>query len=72
MAYKQGDVVVLKSGGPKMTVKKVIGQDTNKLEEMAYTNAGYKVGDLVCQWFIGGKLESGVFSPNTIDPEDDE
>jgi uncharacterized protein YodC (DUF2158 family) len=44
--FKVGDTVMLRAGGPVMTV--------NSLPS-SYT-PGYK-----CQWFAGKKLESGVF-----------
>jgi uncharacterized protein YodC (DUF2158 family) len=49
--FKKGDVVRLKSGGPKMTV-----QDQTA-----------KVGHLVCQWFEGAKLLQGVFDEESLE-----
>ncbi len=53
MPYKPGDVVQLKSGGPKMTVS-----DANYIEK----------GKVRCHWFAGAKLESGVFNELVIEP----
>lgn len=52
--FKAGDVVQLKSGGPKMTVKQV-------------GNSGM-TGRLTvwCNWFEGTKLMSGDFAPETL------
>lgn len=50
MAFKVGDVVVLRSGGPEMTVS-----DPN-----AYG------GQVDCQWFGGRKLEHGRFPPQSL------
>ncbi|WP_442909830.1 YodC family protein [Hyphomicrobium sp.] len=47
MALKVGDVVILKSGGPEMTVS----------EEPKRTDADH----VWCQWFGGRKLEKGRF-----------
>jgi len=47
---KKGDVVRLKSGGPNMTVSSI----------------GQKSGNVTCQWFMDDKLESGVFSPESL------
>jgi len=49
--FKSGDIIQLKSGGPKMTVQKTPATATAELE---------------CQWFAGGKLEHGYFHRETI------
>ncbi len=54
--FEIGDIVQLKSGGPKMTVKGTspsIG------------------GDLLCQWFSGSKLNHGYFDPETLQRVED-
>lgn len=55
--FKAGDVVRLKSGGPKMTVDTV---DTVDAEE---TIAGY----VYCKWFYGTKKYEGEFSPDALE-----
>ena len=58
MALKVGDIVQLKSGGPKMTV-----QSGTEEEE----------GHVWCQWFAGSKLEQGRFPVESlvkVAPED--
>jgi uncharacterized protein YodC (DUF2158 family) len=55
---KAGDVVVLKSGGPKMTVSKVAEQ-----------SMGAGVGAW-CQWFEKNKLTTAVFSLATLEIAD--
>jgi uncharacterized protein YodC (DUF2158 family) len=50
--FKVGDVVELKSGGPKMTVADV--------------NPRIGSNAIRCQWFGGKKLESGLFDPSTL------
>jgi len=50
--FEIGEVVQLKSGGPKMTV----GQNPG-----AFSNPG-----VFCQWFAGSKLEHGFFAPATL------
>lgn len=48
-----GDQVVLKSGGPIMTVQQILGTETGKFS--------YR-----CQWFAGKKLDSGAFPENSL------
>jgi len=49
--FKVGEIVQLKSGGPKMMVNSVDGATTNSIW---------------CQWFAGNKLESGSFNPESL------
>lgn len=49
-SFSKGDVVQLKSGGPKMTIS---GTKTVH-------------GMLPCTWFKGASRESGNFDPETI------
>ena len=51
MAFVTGDIVELKSGGPKMTVKGNPGTDPDLYD---------------CQWFGGKKLENGFFRGDSI------
>jgi uncharacterized protein YodC (DUF2158 family) len=48
--YKVGDIVQLKSGGPKMTING--NKDSN--------------GRFYCSWFAGSKLEAGVFGAGML------
>ena len=50
--FKKGDIVVLKSGGPQMTI-----DDPN----------GY-AGEVDCVWFAGAKREHAAFDPETLIP----
>lgn len=59
-----GDVVKLKSGGPRMTVQRVIGDQSHPMssvldEQLAMQ--GYTKGDVVCQWFSSTEIRSGPF-----------
>ena len=71
MDFKIGDVVQLKSGGPQMTVQRIIGADDSnfmiKTADEFLKTQGFKGGDLICQWFNGNKLESGTFKSNSLD-----
>jgi uncharacterized protein YodC (DUF2158 family) len=49
--YKAGDQVQLISGGPVMTVKKVVD-----FEDDTYW----------CQWFVGSKLHTGQFTTDSL------
>ena len=57
-ALKPGDLVVLKSGGPVMTVDTV---NTDILDDD-------KVTGVLCAWFGGSKLERARFDPGAIAP----
>ncbi len=50
--FSIGDIVQLKSGGPKMTIKKV--------------TEGFDEEPIQCQWFSGSKLQNGWFRPESI------
>ena len=63
--FKSGDIVRLKTGGPKMAVRKnnliPTGVRTSKQSE-----------ELICQWFDGDgevtpfALQEGIFHPQTL------
>ena len=59
MQHKIGDVVILKSGGPPMTVHN-IGD---------YTMKGLSPG-VLCVWFDGSKKVEDVFHPDAIEHYD--
>ena len=55
MEWKIGDLVQLKSGGPKMTV-------TNLLEHGPVVERE----NVICTWFVGDKRNQGPFDPATL------
>lgn len=55
---KPGDLVVLKSGGPVMTVDTI---NTDIFDDS-------KVTGVLCAWFVGNKLERARFDYNAIVP----
>lgn len=57
--YKIGDVVILKSGGPPMTVHKIGG----------YQETAPDPG-LLCVWFDTKKKVEEVFHPNAVEKYD--
>lgn len=56
--FKSGDLVVLKSGGPTMTVDTV---NTDIFDDD-------KITGILCAWFVGQKLERVRFDPDAIQP----
>jgi len=66
--FKIGDVVMLKSGGPKMTVNHVIGDENgNKMIDSALMVQGFKKGDVNCEWFDGGESKKMSFKKETVE-----
>lgn len=65
-----GDIVQLKSGGPKMTVQRVIGFDKNnfglKAADEYLKLRGYSDDDVICQWFEGNVLRDGTFKSASL------
>jgi uncharacterized protein YodC (DUF2158 family) len=55
---KPGDLVVLKSGGPVMTI------DTVNIDIFDDD----KVTGILCAWFVGSKLERARFDPDALVP----
>ena len=55
--FKSGDLVVLKSGGPTMTVDTV---NTDIFDDN-------KITGIVCVWFVGEKLERVRFEQGTLE-----
>ncbi|MBX3267048.1 MAG: DUF2158 domain-containing protein [Acidobacteria bacterium] len=51
-AWKIGEIVRLKSGGPKMTVKDIVDDD---------------LGTVECEWFSkDGEIRSAIFKADTL------
>ncbi|WP_445368353.1 YodC family protein [Methylomonas sp. BW4-1] len=63
MDFNKGDVVALKSGGPKMTVTGVVGGDAilnvTKVQ-------GYSDGDVSVEYFHQDKLEKAMFKKTSL------
>lgn len=59
-AFKRGDIVVIKSGGPPMTVDKVPGDMMNE-----YTRSVYE--EYRCEWFKGATAQSGTFGEHLLE-----
>jgi uncharacterized protein YodC (DUF2158 family) len=54
--FEAGQVVMLKSGGPYMTISAVA----------TASGVGSAVGDLACLWFEGPTLYKGIFRPSSV------
>jgi len=59
MDFKVGDVVVLKSGGPNMTIEKIGPRNSTNAENVIH-----------CVWFVNlqgdEQLKNGEFVPETL------
>ncbi len=58
--FKIGDVVVLKSGGPVMTINKEIPTIDSRLNRIFS-------GAYECIWFIGDNSNSGTFHQDALE-----
>lgn len=58
--FKHGDIVVMKSGGPPMTVDKVPGDPLS-----SYGSETYK--EYHCEWFKGATAQHGNFGEHLLE-----
>jgi uncharacterized protein YodC (DUF2158 family) len=68
--WKTGDVVRLKSGGPSMTVQRLIGEGPHFMTQIAeeiLLARGFEKGDPICQWFAGTEAKSEAFRKNSVE-----
>jgi uncharacterized protein YodC (DUF2158 family) len=70
VTFKTGDIVMLKSGGPKMTVQRFVGESsdvsTKVQDEALKIIKGNKNGDVVCQWFDGSDSKNDIFPADSL------
>lgn len=66
-----GNVVRLKSGGPNMTVKRIIGENNGNaqmdMKDKIIIISGYEKGDIVCEWFEKNSFKDGVFKESSLE-----
>ena len=63
--FKIGDIVVLKSGGPRMTINKLILK-----RNVAHTMSGFNddfEGEYECKWFEGKEGKTDSFQENALE-----
>ena len=60
--FDVGDIVRLKSGGPRMTVETVLEPDIQDILNRENRGNTYH-----CQWFAGSKLQIGEFTEHSIE-----
>ena len=69
--FSIGDVVVLKAGGPKMTVTLILSKEgTPRPLAHVAKMSGYVDGDLFCSWFISDEKKNGWFRAAEVNKED--
>jgi len=68
--FKRGQVVRLRSGGPDMTVKSVIGEEKKMpftLIDDAWKSKGLRDDDVICVWFEGNTSKEDGFDVELLD-----
>jgi uncharacterized protein YodC (DUF2158 family) len=66
--FSKGDVVQLKSGGPKMTVEALVSD--KKTAAVAFRMAGFADDDPICVWFVGSELKRECLKSETLTKAD--
>lgn len=68
--FKIGDIVMLKSGGPKMTIQRFLGDSkdvSSKVQDEAIKIIkGNKSGDVICQWFDENNSKNDIFPVESL------
>jgi uncharacterized protein YodC (DUF2158 family) len=67
---KVNDIVKLKSGGPLMTIQRIIGESKalfDTMDDDGWRIKGFCNGDALCCWFVGKKLKTEAFSIKSLE-----
>jgi uncharacterized protein YodC (DUF2158 family) len=67
MTFKTGDIVQLKTGGARMTVRCILGDGQYPDIEEPFRLSGNKQGDVVCQWHDAKKTQcAAAYHPDQL------
>lgn len=69
--FIKGNVVRLKSGGPEMTIVRVLGIEKGnariEMQDKFMLSSGYDNGDLFCEWFEKTTRKNDVFKASSVE-----